>query len=183
MKFSCLFHCIQQRRRTTKRPKMSTRVLVSVCGASAVLGFFCGLYVSRKWTKKPKAEGERVNSLPPFNWYLLINFWLDGLVALFYFYTPTHTLIASYLPVSCSPSFPSSRHRCFKEVNPLFWVEVSWRHCSGFCRGRNREGWIADRTLFLNLAGSLFALLVWLVNLGMQNIGVLKFLASVLVFS
>lgn len=41
---------------------MSTRVLVSVCGASAVLGFFCGLYVSRKWTKKPKAEGVRVNS-------------------------------------------------------------------------------------------------------------------------
>lgn len=38
-------------------------MLVSVCGASAILGFFCGLYYSRKWTKRPKKDGKvRVNS-------------------------------------------------------------------------------------------------------------------------
>lgn len=41
----------------------STKMLVSVCGASAILGFFCGLYYSRKWTKKQKEDGKvRVNS-------------------------------------------------------------------------------------------------------------------------
>ena len=42
---------------------MSTKMALGVCGASAIIGFVCGLYLSRKWTTKNKEKHEVVRKV------------------------------------------------------------------------------------------------------------------------